>query len=177
MPLETETLPLLEEHARLDQRLDELADRVADADDAEDAIEEAQRIESHLAGIQWALDHDDWPDDPSVTVGALTTGEMAEVRDRTAAAQDEAQQFGGHGQVDGAAQTFFVAAGVHDAPFVAESGDASVDTLVPVIANELHPQFTQWLESRIDDISSVGNGSVTPFAERVAARTSPDTSK
>lgn len=174
MPLKTNTVNLLEEHARLDSRLDDLADRVADEDDVEGAVEEAQRVENHLAGVQWALDHEEWPDDPSVILGALTTGEMAEVRDRTASAREEAKQFGGHGQAEGAASTFFVAAGVQDAPFV--DGDASVDALVPVIANELHPQFTQWLESRVDDLSSVGNVNATPFAERVAARTSDDTS-
>ena len=104
MPLKTETIDLLDEHARLDQRLDDLADQVADGDDVDSAIEDAQRVEQHLAGVQWALDHDDWPDDPTVEIGALTTGEMAEVRDQTAAVKDEAEQFGGHGKVDGAAQ-------------------------------------------------------------------------
>lgn len=169
MPLKTETIDLLEEHARLDTRLDDLADDVASGDADEDAIEEARRIETQIAGVQWGLDNEEWPDAPSVTIGALTTGEMAEVRDRTAAARDEAKQFGGHGQVEGAASTYFVAAGVQDGPFV--NGEASVEALTPVIANELHPQFTQWLEARIDDLTSVDAGNVTPFAERVAART------
>jgi len=168
MPLTTATYTLGDEQDQLDARLDDLADRAADG---EDVIEEAQEAESHLAGVLWGIQ--EYGADAEVTVGGLTTGEMAEVRDRTAAARNEAAQFGGHGQVDGAASTFFVAAGVLDAPFV--DGDASVDALTSVVASELHPQFTQWLEAKVDEETSVDAGNVTPFAERVAARSTEAT--
>jgi hypothetical protein len=169
MPLKTETYVLGDERDRLDDRLDTLADQAAGGD--EEAIDEARDVESHLAGVIWGIDQ--YGADAEVRVGGLTTGEMAEVRDRTAAAREESKQFGGHGQVDGAATTFYTAAGVLDAPFV--DGTASVDALAPTVANELHPQFTQWLESRIDDVTSVDSGNVTPFAERLAARTADET--
>lgn len=174
MPLDTTTIALADELDRYDDRLNTLADRVADSDDT-DALEEAQRIESQfIPGLQWALS--EW-DDPSVTLGTLNTGEMGQIRDLTNDLAEEKRRFGGDGgAVDGAATPVFIAAGVIDAPFVPtdEHGQPQNDleTLYPVVASELLPQFSAWLEHRINDLTRVDEGNVRPFAERVKARKS-----
>lgn len=177
MPLNTETIVLTEEHSRLDDRLDALADTVADADDGtdvSDAVEEAQRIENrHLPGVQWGID--EFGTDTTVTIGALTTGERHSVSETVSRINKEKQQFGGAAFEDkGSPTSVFVAAGIVDAPFVEtdENGEKQNDilSLLATVDDELQPQFTGWLEHRINELSSHTPGNSTPFAERVAAK-------
>jgi len=165
--LDTHTIRLDDARDRLDARLDELAAQVADPDDPpREVVEEAQAIESQrLPGVLWGIDQ--YRADAEVTIGELSHGEMAEVTDRVSDAQ--AEQIGGADGVSGAATTFFVAAGLVDAPFL-DDPYPSIKTAAPVVANDLHPQFVAWLESEIDSVTSVDPGNVTPFAERVAAK-------
>jgi hypothetical protein len=164
--LETHTIRLGDARDRLDARLDELAAQVEDPDaPPRDVLEEAQAIESQrLPGVMWGIA--EYGADAEVTIGELSHGEMAEVTDRVSGAQ--AEQIGGADGVSGAATTFFVAAGLADAPFLDESYP-TIEAAAPVVGGDLHPQFVAFLESEIDDVTSVDAGNVTPFAERVTA--------
>ena len=167
MPLETHTIRLGDARDRLDNRLDELADRTAaaDGDPPTAVLEEATAIETkRLPGVLWGLQ--EFGAEAAVEIAALSHGDMAEVTDRIAGAS--AEQFG-HGGVDGAATTFFVAAGLVDAPFL-EERNPSIEAAAPIVGGRLQPQFVQWLEHEIDARTSIDSGNVTPFAERVAAR-------
>lgn len=170
MPRKTETYRLQDVAQGLDQRLDNLADKVAKAGDDEDtseSVQEARQLEGHLAGIQWAID--EYGADAEITLGALTTGEYARVSDYTTDAANE--QVGGPTSVEGASQIFFVAAGLVDAPFVDDS--AGFEDRCAAVRG-LPPQITRWLESQVDELTTpdvdLGNG----FEARVAERRSDD---
>lgn len=169
MPLNTQMLRLGDARERLDDRLDTLAEQVAqaDGDPSAEVAEEAQRIEGKLLpGVCWGIEQ--YGADATVEIAALAHGEMAEVTDRVSGAQQE--RIGGASDgVSGAATTFFVAAGLVDGPFL-KTHDPSITQAAPIVANDLHPQFVAWLEHEIDDVTSVDPGNVTPFAERVTAK-------
>lgn len=174
MPLGTKTYTLADEAERLDEKLDRLADDAAeregeDTPESEETVAEAQRVEQQLVGVLWACD--EFGDDATITVGDLSTGDLARVQDYT---QDVRQQRSGgatNRSVAGAHRIFFCAAGIVDAPFIDE--DASFEDKAVAVRN-LKPQCTTWLEDRVDDLSTpdveLGNG----FAARVAARTSTE---
>ena len=168
MPLDTHTIRLGDARDRLDDRLDELAEQVDDPDaPPREVLEEAQRTESKLLpGVLWGIEQ--YGEDATIEIGELAHGEMAEVTDRVSGVQGES--FGGDG-VSGAATTFFVAAGLVDAPFLNER-HPDIETAAPTVADDLHPQFVAFLEQEIDDVTSVDPGNVTPFAERVTAEES-----
>lgn len=177
MPRTTTRYDLREEAARLDARLDDFADEAADADPDSaayrEAAEEATLVEQQLVGVRWAVDP---PDDENrepyeaVVLGGLSTGEYARVTDRLDAARQERVGYGPDGgSMEGAGRVFFAAAGLVEAPFL--DADADFEATARAV-NDLPPQFTRWLEARVDDLTTpetdVGNG----FEERVAARRS-----
>jgi hypothetical protein len=171
MPRQTDTYDLQDVAADLDERLDELASDIQSSDDAEQLLAEAQQRESHLAGVEWAIDKfaDDEDATVEVTLGSLTAGEFAQVRDHV----DEVRATvvnGGGVEGAGARQVALAAAGVVDAPFLDEGvpkGVAGFDARRQAVA-DLAPQFVMWLETEVDDLStpdvSAGN-----FSERLAA--------
>lgn len=179
MPRTTETYDLEAERDRIDTKLDELADEVAELDEDSplrgQKIEEASNLERQLAGLDWALatpdaDEDDHPDRPyqEVTIGALTAGEYAEVRDTLDGDSDPTMGRAGTTGI------LFAAQGVADAPFLEGSEDLTGKI---VAVRELSPHFQDWLSARVDEISTPqieGNG----FAQRVAeSETSATTPK
>lgn len=177
MPRTTRTYDLQDEADRLDDELDALAEEAADADPEsaarEEAAAEAMLVEQQFVGVRWALDPPaDETREPyeEVTLGALTTGEYARVTDRLDAARQERVGFGPDGgAMEGAGRVFFAAAGLVDAPFV--DADADFEAKAQAV-NDLPPQFTRWLEARVDDLTTpdvdVGNG----FEARLAAKQS-----
>jgi len=171
MPRTTTTYELREEYNRIDTELDNLADTVADLDDSnplvEAKLEEASTLERQLAGLEWALTDpdDDAPDDNrpygEVTVGALSTGEYAEVRDTLDGDTDPNMGRAGSSEI------LFAAMGLVDAPFIDD--DADFNAKIRTVADELPPHFHEWLRGRVDEISTPdieGNG----FAQRLAER-------
>jgi hypothetical protein len=169
MVLDTQTLDLTDEQERLDDDLDALADRAAEADDAEMAILEqrATELETYLSGVAWALS--EFGEDATVTIGALDTGEMARVTDRTLDAKGEIVGRGSDPSVDGASENFYVAMGIREAPFIDEG--AGFEARATAVQG-LHPNFTKYLRNRIDDLSTPEADLGNSFRERVAKRTS-----
>lgn len=170
MPRTTETYDLEEERDRIDTKLDELADEVAELDEDNPLrgrkAEEANSLERHLTGIQWALTPDEEEDrDPytEVTLGSLTAGEHADVRDSATSVSKTS-----HKSSEGSSMILYAAKGVVEAPFLPDS--AGYDAKIGNVSN-LQPQFVEWLAERVDELTTPdveGNG----FGERVAERMS-----
>lgn len=159
MPRHTRTYDLRDVADRLDDDLDALAADIDTEDAADDALERAITLEHQLAGVQWAIDEfgPDTDHGPEVTLGALTAGEYARVRDET----DKSRQLlvgadSSDTDAAGVRQIAFVAAGLVDGPFVGDSvpaGLAGFDKRRDAVA-DLAPQFVSWLEDEIDDLTT-----------------------
>lgn len=154
---------------RLDDRLDELAEIAAETDEEsvehEEAVMEATQIEGQfLPGLNWALEEFE---DSTVRIGGLTTGERGRVLDRVKAAQRQQVGFEpGEGAPEGLATPFWCAAGLEAAPFLdGHDFEAKVRAV-----RDLPPQFTAWLEHRIDDLTTLDHDAGNSFAERVEAK-------
>lgn len=171
MPRTTETYNLEEERDRIDNKLDELADEVAELDEGNllrgQKIEEANSLERHLTGILWALNPDDEEDrDPytEVTLGSLTASEHADVRDSAPQVDSPGKQSN-----EGGSMILYAAKGVVEAPFLDQNNPAYNEKIAAV--GDLQPQFAEWLAERVDELTTPdveGNG----FGERVAERMS-----
>jgi len=169
MTRNTTRIEFSEEIERFDALLDELAATAARADDEsvehEEAVLEATQIEGQfLPGLEWAREEFD---DSTVVLGGLTTGERGRVLDRV---QDAQRQKVGFQQDDAAAEglavPFWCAAGVEEAPFLdSHDYEAKVKAV-----RDLPPQFTAWLEHRIDDLTTLDHDAGNSFAERVEAK-------
>lgn len=173
MPLRTTTTTIDDAIAELEDSLDDLADEVAQIhpDDRDPDNEEFRRIrqqaaetERHLGGLEWA--RDEWGGDAEFVLGGLTTAEFAHVQDRVGDLKQETVT--ATGSVEGAGTVFYVAQGVHSAPF-ADADDAFEDICEAVHA--LPPQLTQWLEGEIEDLTTVGEREGNSFARRVKEKT------
>jgi hypothetical protein len=163
------SIDFAEEVQRLDDRLDELATKAAAADEEsvehEEAVMEATQIESQfLPGLEWAREEFA---NPTVVLGGLTTGERGRVLDRVQAAQRQkvgVQQ--DEAAAEGLALPFWCAAGIEEAPFVdGHDFDAKVAAV-----RDLPPQFTAWLEHRIDELTTLDHDAGNSFEERVEAK-------
>ncbi|MFC7044300.1 hypothetical protein ACFQH6_20715 [Halobacteriaceae archaeon GCM10025711] len=99
-----------------------------------------------------------------MTLGALRTDEFALVEDHTKDVQDA--KVGGR-NVDGAGRKFFVAAGLLDAPFLDE--DAGFEARARAVGQQ-PMQVTEWLEHRINELSTPDVDFRNGFGERVAAK-------
>jgi len=164
MPRDVQSYDLATVATSLDDDLDALAAAIDAGEAGDGAAERAVRLEHQLAGVQWALDEfgdgadaDDAGPGPAVTLGALTAGEYARVRDEVATQRD---LLVGSEQTEtdaaGARQLAFVAAGVVDGPFIDESTPTRLvgfDERRDAVA-ALAPQFVSWLEDAIDDLTT-----------------------
>jgi len=166
MPRYTETYDIEAEYERLDARLDELAEEVVSIEqemDSDDPDEETlaeyeaklttlQQKERELAGVSWARDPDG-DQDPitEVTVGALTAGEYATAKDRTAALEDEqSDRWGVESEMNHSDRLHVAAAGLVDA---AEADVGGYDDAVTWLSDCL-PQFVAWVADRVDEAST-----------------------
>ncbi|QRY26358.1 hypothetical protein [Halobacterium sp. BOL4-2] len=170
----TETLDLSAEYDRIDTKLDDIADDVADRSEDNPArshtVERGQTLERHLAGLEWALhpsDDEDRQPYEEVTIEELSAGEHADIKDIIAGDTDPAKGSAG-------SQELLVAAkGLVDAPFL--PSDPS-ETQVVTAVNDLTPHFAAFLADRVDDLTTPdiqGNG----FEQRVAERMSTQESR
>lgn len=167
-----ETFVLGDERDRLDDRLDELADEFVEMGENNPLrprhAAEADEVENHLDALDWACEA--LGAEEEVVVRGLSAGEHARVVDWV----DEHMRGGG----PGSRQNVLVAAGLVDAPFLdvesdgdAESDDAgpSIEDALPAVAS-LPPGFRDWLQSCVDDLTTVSEGNSQSFDERIRAR-------
>lgn len=176
MPRQTQTYDIEAEHDRLDAELDDLADTVAELDEGtlryDQKVEEATALERQLAGLSWALnppDEEDREPYEEVTLGALSAGEYADVRDTLDGDENRTK-----GKA-GASEILFTARGLVDAPFLNDE-NASFDEKISAIS-DLPPHFHDWLRTQVDDLSTPdieGNGFAQRLAEREASPKTPN---
>lgn len=156
MPLDTGRYDLVDEIEDVEETIAEKVDereRILDElDDDEDPPRQVDVLASeigtlrrHKRGLEWVVaDHDS---DVTVTLGALTAGEMALVEDESP-----------DGVGDGAIRNYFVAAGTVDAPWLAHDADAPTpEDYQQTVANvaNLPPGVVRWAETRINSLASV----------------------
>jgi hypothetical protein len=171
MPLDTTTIALDaaadDLAAQYDDLVDEAAQHPSDSDEAAIYAERAEEMQTYRAGVAWA--REEFGDEAEVTVGALDTGDMGRVTDRTHAAKQSKVGQGEDPPVVGAFRVFYVAAGVVDGPFIDD--DPGFEATVRAVRG-LDPKFTQFLRSKIDDLSEpeadLGNSFAVDVAQRRA---------
>jgi len=154
-----ETLVLDEERDRLDERLNELADKAANADEPGAYRAIANELEPQFQGIAWLCEQHG--DDAEIVIKGLTAGEMAHVEDDLQQVKTERQQ----GHIPGARKNYVAAAGLVAAPFYDADEQQARDAIT-----ELPPGPQKWLYNRIDDKTTVEGNGHKSFAERVAER-------
>lgn len=103
----------------------------------------------------------------TVTLGGLTAGEYARVADLVSAASQQRVGFaqGGGPARQGQSRNVFVAAGTVSAPWI-ESGmdlEAQADAV-----GDLSPNFVEWLETQINDLTTPPESVGNDFGDRVA---------
>jgi len=167
MPLNTTTITLGDELKRLQEAYDAIGDAAEENDAAaEPAVATAETvIERKTNGVGYLVD--EYGADATVTIGGLTMGDKALVRDKLDAVADEAAQSGvGTGGGAGSQEIHEAAAGIIDAPFVPDdiedpTAPTAHDELVATLSSE-YPQVTRWLVDRVRSQTSlpdqVGNG-------------------
>jgi len=163
--IEQQTYRLGDERDRLDERLDELADESADGD--ADAVSEGQQVESELRGVAWACE--EYGADAEIVLGGLGAGEYAEVQDRIAQARARQTE---NIDLPGVSRNMWCAAGLVEAPFLSERAP-DINTALHAITERdggLPTEFVTWVEARVDDLTTVAEGNVRSFAERLAAK-------
>lgn len=157
----TDTLRVDEEFNRLDTRLDELADKILNADDATAYEQLAAGVETQLSGVAYL--RDEYGLDATVEIEGHTAGDMARVEDQIA----ERQERLGQQSLPGTRQNLFVASGLVDAPFLDD--DAGFDEKLATVADQ-PVGVVRWLRARINDLTTVAEGNWKGLDARLADR-------
>jgi hypothetical protein len=164
MPLDTETIVLVEERDRILEAREELAAKVAGIEAGNPAhdglVAEGKRLDNRLQGVEWAIA--EWDVD-TVTLAAPTGGEWGRMEDRLAEARDGADITPGQG----ASRVYTVAQGTVEAPYVA---DAETFEATLSATAQLPVPYLKWAQAKINDLMSVGNGERRSFDALVAAK-------
>lgn len=153
MPLDEREVDLQEELERLKEERQEIAEQVADLDPENPAYNslatDGQSLDTHIRGVRWALD--EWETD-TVTLSGLTGGEFGKIEDELADAAASRERRGGQ---PGARRVYMVAYGTKRAPFLPDN--PSDDERIAA-ASDLPMSFLKWVEAKVNDLSTVGNG-------------------
>lgn len=157
----------------LDDRLDEYAGTLLDADEGTQgarAIQQmASEMETRLAGLSWLIHGDDETDfdgygrDATVTLRKPDAGTYGRVKDRVADLRDSTD-----GNVEGAAGNVWAASCLADAPFLEDGAD--YETRLDAVTS-LHPGVAKWLEAAGNDAVG-GEGNFQSFSERLKSQSS-----
>ena len=169
--MERTVIDLDDEHDRLVSDIDTLAEQLAELDTSTEQYKQldqrATRLDAHRRGVEYA--RNEWEAD-SVELRPLTIGDDVRL--------DE------HASGPGERRLWQIAIGTADAPFLEHDVDAypdvpmdDVEATVAAIDREVPIATGRWLQSRIDEVSAVGNrtgaGSfATSLAERLTQETS-----
>jgi hypothetical protein len=152
MPLDRREIVLSEEIKRIDDKMDELLEQVADLHPDNPAVDDLQskgrQLDTHLSGLEWA--QEEWGADATIILEGLTGGEFAKVEDELSDVAVGRQRRGGQ---PGARRVFLVAFGVDDAPYLDDGAD---DDARIAAAGALPLAFQKWAEAQINELSSVG---------------------
>jgi len=197
MPRNTTTIDIDEEINRIERERRELAadaaaieEDLAEASDGDkdvqpgnhpeyvQSVQRGRTLDTHLSALYWARDgrgdptHDGWGEDATVTLGAMNTGEHAEIRDRLSAARNERVGLGDSDD-EGMSEIFRVAGSLVDAPFL--DGSEDFEATVAMV-RELPPQFSTYLKTKANEISSLGLDEGNSFSALVEEKKTSTTS-
>lgn len=167
-----ETRTLRDERDRLDAELDDLAERLVDAEGGTQSAQMLQRsandVETRLAGVCYLIDQHGH--DETITVQGLDAGGYARVQDRAEAIRSQRDQ---PGDIPGARSNVFAAVGLVDAPFldqdnVAEAADA-LGVKLGAISNQ-PLGVAKYVESVANELTTVSEGNFESLRERLKAK-------
>lgn len=169
MTLQEETYRVGDEFDRVDDQLDDVAETLQDAEagtaSAEALQSHASDLETQLSGLAWLAD--EYGEDAEVTVAGLDAGMYARVQDRASAMRAQRDE---PGDIPGARAQVFAAMGIQAAPFLDGDVDTQdLDAKLGALTDGLPIGVAKWLESRVNDLTTVSEGNWTPLAERLAA--------
>ena len=163
MPLQTTKFVIEDEIARLEAERRELADAVADLDPDnpmfETTVQEGNRIDQFLSGLEYA--RTEW-DVESVTLIGLTGGEIRRMKNHL---DDEIQRQQLTVRKNWREAVYVVAFGTAAAPYVDDSMNSA--QRIDAVDGELPDGYLAWAEQQINDLSTVGNERRVSFSELV----------
>lgn len=137
----------------LQQEMDALGAQREEAEDPDPALNrelrdlrsEQNTLETHLDGVEWAIDQ--WDEESSVTLEALTTQARGETM--------SAVRTGRMGEVtQDVLDRYLTAAGIADAPFIEDDDDIHD---VARLVGQLPPAVTDWIQSKQSELNDLGN--------------------
>jgi hypothetical protein len=159
------TLTLAAERDRLDSHLDEYAREASDADDSSAVDQLAAACQQRLLGVDHLIQTHGAQ--ATVTIRGLSAGDYARVEDRVAAKRERENQQ----SLPGYRRNVYVATGLVEAPFLDIDADAPASEFEQTVrAVATQPVgVVKWLESRIDDETSVASDDFQSYAARLKA--------
>lgn len=170
-----ETRRLGDERDRLDAELDDLADRLVDAEQGTQSAQMLQRtandVETRLAGVAHLIERHGA--DATVTVRGLDAGAYARVQDRAEALRSQRDQ---PGDVPGARANIFAAMGLVEAPFLDAEDLAEMDPLDATLSAVSNQPLgvAKYLESVANDLTTVSEGNFKSLRERLAQKSTSE---
>jgi len=156
------TFVLADEREQLDKDLDELADKILNADDPAALKKAAANIETKLSGVAYLIET--YGEGAEVKCRGLTAGEYAQIEDQLAAMRAEADG----GELPGAKSNLFAAAGVVNAPFMDEH-DPHWESALDTIA-EQPVGVARWLFDKVNEATNLQGNGYRSLNERLAAK-------
>lgn len=168
MPRST-TRSLGDELERLDARLDDLVEHLADADPSTHTAQlltnEARDIDQAGAAVDRLIE--DHGEDATVTVQELDGDAWARFEDKVATLSSMKP---GDGGVPGSQRNVYAASGLVRADFIDIAEDASLEeTTRAIAALTPAPGVAKWLVGLIDDAGSVDTGNWSGLQARIVA--------
>lgn len=165
----TTTRTLQDEYDRLDARLDDLADQLADADAGAQTTQwlrsEAQEVNEALKAVATHIDRHGA--DAEVEVQPLNGRLYGEVQDKVATL---AAAKPGDGGVPGTSRNVYAAAGLVDAPFLDGDADTLEARTDAVGEATPAPGVAMWLENLINDVGRLDEGNWQSLEQRLVDR-------
>lgn len=170
-----ETYRLGDERDRLDEALDDVVAKLREADpgttSAEMLEQRANQLDMQGSGVAYLIS--EYGPDATVTVRGLSAGVNAAVKNIAADMRAERNAAGG---APGSATLAFAAAGVVDAPFLADPEDGKepagpeeeILRVLPALGDQ--PEgVAKWLEQTTNELTSVDEGNWKGWRERLVA--------
>jgi len=165
-PFGEHTVTLREAIDDVDAQLDELADRMLDAEAGTAAAQTVSQLvsdaEDALDGLAWLAERHG--PDAEITVRGLSAGQQAKLDDRHADLRAERQA---PGNAPGSHRQVKAATGLVDAPFIAS--DADYQERLAALADQ-PVGVVRWIESEVEEATSLEGNGYEPFVARLRAR-------
>lgn len=170
MPASTTTVAVSEATTDLDDRLDQIAEEAAQADEDTTAIDElGTTLDQRLADLEDLAE--EYGEDATFEIGELTVKERVEFGDLLEATREQQQERRG---IEGGSDTrdlLWTAAGVVDAPWL--EGDEEMQQRAAALRGlEDYWHVIQYLVEQVTEANAKGNPERRSYAQRRAEKTS-----